>query len=522
MSKKNETPPASHRMLRAWLHPQVLVMFFLGFSAGIPILLIFSTLSVWLREAGIDRAAVTFFSWAALAYSFKFIWAPLVDRMPLPLLTRRLGRRRAWLFLAQISIIAAIVWMACTDPALGERSMILMALAAVLLGFSSATQDIVIDAYRIECIDISMQAMLASSYVAGYRMGMLAAGAGSLYLASFFGTTRELYSFAAWQKTYLAMALVMLVGVLTTLSIAEPERNGGTVGRDFSANHSSRLLLMFVLVAASFGTCFFFSAGLVSSVKARAVQAVGAHEALIAFVVESCRLLLSLAVAMLAAKGLAVLGLVDEKMVAETFVAPVRDFFQRYGIKTAILLLVLVGFYRVSDIVLGVVSNVFYLDMGFSKNDIATVTKTFGLGMTLVGGFIGGMLTVRFGVYAILFAGALLAAATNLLFMLLAGSGADLLLLSVVIGADSLCAGLAGTAFIAFLSSLTNVSFTAVQYALFSSLMTLFPKLIGGYSGTFVASIGYESFFLLTALMGLPVLLLVWLARAIIAPPEKA
>jgi PAT family beta-lactamase induction signal transducer AmpG len=208
--------------------------------------------------------------------------------------------------------------------------------------------------------------------------------------------------------------------------------------------------------------------------------------------------------------------LVEEKMVGETFVAPVRDFFSRYGAKTAILLLFLVGFYRVSDIVLGVVSNVFYLDMGFSKNVIATVTKTFGLGMTLAGGFMGGMLTVRFGVYAILFTGALLAAGTNLLFMLLAKGGADLVLLSVVIGADSFCSGLAGTAFIAFLSSLTNVSFTAVQYALFSSLMTLFPKLIGGYSGTFVASLGYESFFLITALMGLPVLVLVWLARAII------
>ncbi|KAF0188864.1 MAG: Major Facilitator Superfamily [Desulfobulbaceae bacterium] len=522
MSKKNENHPASSQLLRAWLHPQVLVMFFLGFSAGIPLLLIFSTLSVWLREAGIDRAAVTFFSWAALAYSFKFIWAPLVDRMPLPLLTRWLGRRRAWLFMAQVLIIAAIVWMAVTDPALGERSMVLMALAAVLLGFSSATQDIVIDAYRIECVDLSMQAMLASSYVAGYRIGMLTAGAGSLYLASFFGTTREFYCFAAWQKTYLAMALVMTVGVLTTLSISEPEKSGSNVRQDFSSNHSFRLLFLFLLVAISFGTCFFFSAGLVSSVKAGAAQAAGAHGELIAFLVETCRLLLALAVAMLVAKGLVLLRLVDEKMVGETFVAPVRDFFERYGLKTAILLLVLVGFYRVSDIVLGVVSNVFYLDMGFSKNVIATVTKTFGLGMTLVGGFMGGMLTVRFGVYSILFAGALLAAGTNLLFMLLAGSGADLSLLTVVIGADSFCAGLASTAFIAFLSSLTNVSFTAVQYALFSSLMTLFPKLIGGYSGTFVASIGYESFFLLTALMGIPVLLLVWLARGIIAPPGEA
>lgn len=490
-------------------------MFFFGFSAGIPILLIFSTLSVWLREAGIERSAVTFFSWAALGYSFKFVWAPLVDKMPLPLLTARMGRRRGWLLLAQLSVIAAIVWMASIDPILGERSMIMMALAAVLLGFSSATQDIVIDAYRIECIDISMQALLASSYVVGYRIGMLVAGAGSLYLATLFGTTRELYRFEAWQMTYLVMALTMSAGVITTLCVAEPEQNEAVASHHYSLGHYLRFLLLFLLVAASFGTSFFFSGSLVSAVKEALSQGSDLHVELIGFLVEACRLLLALSVAALVARGAVLLGIVDQEVVRETYVAPLRDFFVRYGLKTALLLLTLVGFYRVSDIVLGVVSNVFYLDMGFSKNVIATVTKTFGLGMTLVGGFLGGVLTVRFGIYAILFSGALLAAGTNLLFMLLAGS-ADLTMLTVVIGADSFCAGLASTAFIAFLSSLTNISFTAVQYALFSSLMTLFPKLIGGYSGTLVVSLGYESFFLMTALMGLPVLLLVWLARGII------
>lgn len=504
------------RMFQAWLHPQVLILFFLGFSAGIPILLIFSTLSVWLREAGIDRAAVTFFSWAALGYSFKFIWAPLIDKMPLPLLTSKLGRRRSWLLVAQLAVMAAIVWMACTDPVLGERNMIAMALAAVLLGFSSATQDIVIDAYRIECIDVSMQAMLASSYVAGYRIGMLVAGAGSLYLATLFGTTRELYRFEAWQMTYLIMAAVMSVGVITTLCITEPEMNEGVSRHNYSLQHYLRFLILFVLVAASFGGGFFSSAPLVASVKEGLVQGAGTHIELVGFAVEACRLLLALGVAAVVARGAILLGIVDQEVVRATYVAPLQDFFSRYGIKTAVLLLLLVGFYRVSDIVLGVVSNVFYLDMGFSKNVIATVTKTFGLGMTLIGGFFGGMLTVRFGVYVILFFGALLAVGANLLFMLLAQSGVDLTVLMFVIGADNFCSGLASTAFIAFLSSLTNISFTAVQYALFSSLMTLFPKLIGGYSGTMVAAWGYESFFLITALMGLPVLLLVWLSRDVI------
>ncbi len=509
-------PAVRDRILKAWLHPKVLAMFFLGFSAGIPILLIFSTLSVWLREAGIDREAVTFFSWAALGYSFKFVWAPLVDKMPLPLLTSILGRRRGWLLMAQLSVMAAIAWMACINPVLGERSMIAMAFAAVLLGFSSATQDIVIDAYRIECIDISMQALLASSYVAGYRVGMLVAGAGSLYLATLFGTTRELYRFEAWQTTYLIMAGIMSVGVMTTLSIAEPETTDGGNRHHYSLRHYLRFLILFLLVAASFGGSFFASESLFSSIKEAFAQDADVHGKLVGFLVESCHLFLALGIMAFVARVAVLLGIVDQEVVRETYVAPLRDFFVRYGAKAAILLLILVGFYRVSDIVLGVVSNVFYLDMGFSKNAIATVTKTFGLGMTLLGGFMGGVLTVRFGVYAILFSGALLAAGTNLLFMLLAQSGADMTMLTVVIGADSFCAGLASTAFIAFLSSLTNISFTAVQYALFSSLMTLFPKLIGGYSGTVVASWGYESFFFMTALMGLPVLLLVWLARGVI------
>ena len=212
-------------MLRVWLHPRVVTMLFLGFSAGVPILLIFSTLSVWLREAGVSRSAVTFFSWAALGYSFKFIWAPLVDKLPLPFLTKFFGRRRAWMLLSQFSVISAIVWMGCTDPTAGETSLMLMAIAAVFLGFSSASQDIVIDAYRIECVDESLQAMLASTYVAGYRIGMLVAGAGSLYIASWFGTTREMYAVSAWRMTYFVMAAVMLIGVATTCIIREPVEN---------------------------------------------------------------------------------------------------------------------------------------------------------------------------------------------------------------------------------------------------------------------------------------------------------
>ena len=204
---------------------------------------------------------------------------------------------------------------------------------------------------------------------------------------------------------------------------------------------------------------------------------------------------------------------VNRQLVHESYIEPVQDFFARYPHGIAWLLLALVGLYRVSDIVLGVISNVFYQDIGFSKEEIATVVKTFGLFMTLAGGFLGGLMCVRYGVMRILFIGALLSALTNLLFMLLAGMGDDLAMLYLVISADNLSGGIASAAFIAFLSSLTNISFTAVQYAIFSSLMSLLPKLIGGYSGSMVDNLGYPAFFLLTGLMGLPILLLVALAK---------
>jgi PAT family beta-lactamase induction signal transducer AmpG len=493
--------------LRAYRHPKVLAMLFFGFSAGLPLLLIFSTLSLWLREAAVDRSTVTYFSWAALGYSFKFIWAPLVDRLPLPLLTAWLGRRRGWLLLAQLSVIGAILWMAFTDPA---ENLHLMAFAAVLLGFSGATQDIVIDAYRIESAEQELQALMASMYIAGYRVGMLVAGAGSLKLAVWFGAEGG-YHYSAWQWTYLCMAAVMCVGVLTTLLVAEPKVDPARPGVFHGASDYVRFLLLFLLVVAVFAASFFLSGDLVSATKADWLSALPGDALLAGFVLEGGRLLLALLLAWLAARLGVALGLVRGEVLRETYLEPVADFFRRYR-RATLLVLLLVGLYRVSDIVLGVIANVFFQDMGFSKDQIADISKTFGLVMTLLGGFLGGMLTLRYGVMRILFLGALLSAATNLLFLLLARGGADVSLLMLVITADNLSAGLAGAAFVAYLSGLTHVAFTAFQYAMFSSLMTLAPKLLGGYSGTLVDAFGYERFFLFTAVLGLPVLLLIYLA----------
>ncbi len=508
MSNSDTANPGGPRSwaetFRAFLQPSVVTMLFLGFSAGIPILLIFSSLGLWLREAGVERATVTMFSWAALGYSFKFVWAPLVDKLPLPLLTRWLGRRRSWLLASQLAVIAAILWMAFTDPAAAPFNLTLMAAAAVLLGFSSATQDIVIDAYRIESAPADIQALMSSTYIAGYRLAMLLAGAGTLVVADSLGTDMGNYIYSAWRWAYVMMAVAMLVGVFTTLRMPEPEATGRSSGQYGSSNYL-RFILLFALAV-----CAFISAYVLSSAEVAALK--NGSGAMGAFFVEGGRLLLGVACAAVAAVLLLKLGVANINMVRESYLEPIRDFFQRYGMGLACLLLALVGLYRISDIVLGVISNVFYQDMGFSKNQIAGVVKTFGVVMTLLGGFLGGLLAVRYGVMRILFVGALLSALTNLLFMLLASAGNDIVLLYVVISADNLAGGLASAAFVAFLSSLTNISFTAMQYAIFSSLMTLLPKVIGGYSGAMVDSIGYPQFFLGTALMGIPVLLLILLA----------
>jgi PAT family beta-lactamase induction signal transducer AmpG len=503
---------------RAWLHPGAIAMLFLGFAAGLPLLLIFSTLSVWLREAGVERSAVTFFSWAALGYSFKFLWAPIVDLLPLPVLTRMLGRRRAWLLVAQLLVVAAILAMSSIDPAGSRVNLTFMAFAAVLLGFSSATQDIVIDAYRIERGEEALQALFASMYIAGYRTGMLVAGAGSLFLADYLGGGSTGYSYSVWQKTYIAMAAVMSCGIVTTLCIREPVQNDIINRHSHSAMEYMRFVSVFVMTMAAFGLTFFYSgSGFPEKVRAY-LPLVAGEGGFSSFLIEMLRFLMAACAASAVAWITVVTGLADKKMVSHAYIDPVRDFFVRYGGKTATLILVLVGFYRLSDIVLGIVSNVFYLDMGFSKVAIAGITQSFGMAMTLAGCFLGGILTLRFGVQKILFLGAFLSAATNLLFMLLAGAGANITMLTVVIGADNLSAGIATTAFIAFLSSLTSVSFTAVQYAIFSSMMTLFPKVIGGYSGTIVSGFGYGNFFMLTALMGIPVLfLIVWVRQVTVS-----
>lgn len=417
--------------LKVYLEPASLRMLLLGFSAGLPLLLVLGTLSFWLREAGIDRTTIGYLSWVGLAYAFKWVWAPLVDRLPIPLLTRWLGRRRSWLLLSQLAILTGLVAMSFNDPQVALAPVVWGALA---VAFGSATQDIALDAFRIESADVKRQAALAASYQTGYRLAMIWAGAGVLWVAARAQPEGVLgYQHGAWQTAYLVMAASMLLGVLTVLLSDEPLRR--------------------VLPPS---------------------------------------------------KNLA-------EWLHGALVAPFADFLSRFGWQAA-LILALIATYRISDVVMGIMANPFYVDMGYSKDEVAAVTKVFGVIMTLVGAFVGGVLSMRLGVMQVLMLGAVLSAASNLLFAYLSTLGHDLSWLIAVISADNLAGGMASAAFIAYLSSLTNVAYSATQYALFSSMMLLLPKFLAGYSGRYVDSFGYPSFFVATALLGVPVLLLVWLA----------
>ncbi|MDA8456725.1 MFS transporter [Acidovorax sp. GBBC 3334] len=437
-SEPSAPPPGAPSPRRSWRaawrvygEPASLRMLALGFSAGLPLLLVLGTLSFWLREAGVDRTTIGYLSWVGLAYAFKWVWAPLVDRMPLPLLTRALGRRRGWLLLSQAMVMGGLAGMAFNDPRVDLAPLVWCALA---VAFGSATQDIALDAFRIESADTDRQAALAATYQTGYRLAMIWAGAGVLWLAARAEVPgAEGYQGGAWRFAYLAMAASMLVGVVTVLCSREPAPRPLAPART------------------------------------------------------------------------------PAEWLRGALVDPFADFIRRYGAQAA-LILALIAVYRISDVVMGIMANPFYVDMGYTKDEVAAVTKVFGVFMTLAGAFVGGVLSMRLGVMRVLMLGAVLSALSNLLFAWLATRGHDPLGLVLVVSADNLAGGIASAAFIAYLSGLTNVQYSATQYALFSSMMLLLPKWLAGFSGKFVDTFGYAEFFVATAVLGLPVLVLVALA----------
>nr|WP_232226051.1 AmpG family muropeptide MFS transporter [Salinisphaera hydrothermalis] len=425
-----------------YTRPRVIGMGLLGFSSGLPYLLVFSTLSAWLTTVGVSKTTIGFFSWIGITYSIKFFWAPVVDRFPLPLLARWLGRRRSWMLLAQIGLMVGLFCMAGTNPATNLEAM---AWFGLLVAFSAATQDVTIDAWRIEAVAKDLQGAMAATYLAGYRIAMLVAGAGSFYIAAA----------ASWSTAYTVMAALVGVGMVTVLALGEPDvdRTGDAELREQWA---------------------------IDWLAARASQPAWLQNI--------------------------------ERWVIGAIACPFWDFFSRYR-REAVVILCLVGLYRISDITLAVMSNPFYLDAGYTPDQIASISKIFGLVMTLSGAGIGGVLVARVGVMKAALVGAILTASANLVFAWLATLGhPDLVDLTLTISAENLAGGIAMTSFIAYLSSLTNTAYTATQYALFSSLMTLPGKFIGGFSGWVVDQAGYAWFFVDTAIAGIPaVLLLLWL-----------
>jgi PAT family beta-lactamase induction signal transducer AmpG len=472
--------------LEVYLDRRVVAVLFLGFSSGLPILLILKTLSAWLAEIGVDKSTIGLFGFVLAPYTFKFLWAPFMDRMPLPPLTTLFGRRRGWLLASQACLMAAIFGLGQTDP---STDLFMTALLAFAVAFFSASQDIVIDAYRIELLSEDQQGAGAANVVTGYRLGMWVAGAGALYVADA----------AGWSAAYTVMALLVLIGVATVLLLPEPELGAPLpLARAAPAAPGRH---RFLILAAGLGVLlgimvwdgYGLRAGLVGGVLSAALFA---------------------AVAMIFDRSSAF---------REGAIEPFQDFFQRNGVTIAIVILAFISLFKASDVLLTLMANPFYLETGFTKSQIAWVSGTFGFFVTFVGSYVAGLLIYRIGIMPGLWISGILMMASNLMFALQAYVGADYALFHLTILVENLSGGMGTTAFVAYLASLCNRRYTAVQYALLTSFMQMLGKyVIVPGSGFLAESMGWINFFVLSAFAGIPALVLLWwLGRRVsIAAPE--
>lgn len=400
---------------RAFATPSALTLLFLGLGSGLPFLLVGYTLSTWLRDTGVALSAIGLVSYASFFYVLKFLWAPLIDRYPLPFL----GRRKGWLVASQILLIAALASMAILGP---TSSLMTFAILAGLTAFAGATQDIVVDAYRIEIAPVESQAALAATYILGYRLGLILSGAIALYLAELFG----------WTNAYLVMAACILLPLAAVLLSKEPNPEN-------------------------------------------ALQ-------------------------------------VREIRIQDAFIKPFQEFFSRNGVLLALALLAFVGLFKLPDQMIGVLAGPFYLDSGFTKADIATVSKLYGVWIGIAGAFLGGVCVAAFNIKHMLVIAAIAVSISNLAYLLMAIHPSEQWAFFATISADNLAQGFAGVVLVAFMSSLTDRNFTATQYALLASLANLPGKFIGGVSGYIVEATNYQTFFILSTFSVIPTLLLLaWL-----------
>ena len=488
MSTVDESAPRRRTVLSAlavYTERSSLVMVALGFSAGLPYFLIFDTLSAWLRASGLSLEVIGFFSLVTLVSTFKFLWAPFVDRAPVPVLTGWLGHRRSWMLVCQGLIILGLWLVAGSDP---TTSLGRIAIFAVLVGVSSATQDIAIDAWRIEAAEVSKQGAMAAAYQWGYRVAIIVAGAVPLLLAGVYG----------WNVAYFVMAALMAIGIAAVLAAPREQRHairsiqtGGI--RPAPAPEALEWTARLALLAAGallLGSGLAANAGVLARVLG-AIGATSARDAVLAAWASEARVWIHLAavVAGIAVIVLAALPLPGVRTRPGVYLSsalgdPLRDFFARYG-STGGLILALICLYRVPDFVLNIM-NPFYLDLGYSLVEIAEVRKIFGVGMTMLGVFAGGVAVARYGLMRAMVIGAFAGPLSNLLFIWLAFQGHSLWALFAAIGLDNVAGGFAGTCLIAYMSSLTSIGFTATQYALFSSLYAIPGRLIASQSGRIV------------------------------------
>lgn len=448
-----EPAPRSWRdTLAAYGHPRVRAILFLGFSTGLALPMVLMTHYARLRQAGIDRTTIGMFGLVGLMYSLKFFWSPLVDRLRLPVIGS-LGRRRSWLLLSQFGVAIGLINMGLFDPADGPTHT---ALLAVLTAFAAATQDIAVDAYRIEAVGIELQGMMIAAWQLGYKLALICAQAGALAAAAAFG----------WTTSYLMMAACLSVGMVTVLFIAEPE-----VAVDRSTQEQEARVVAFLERAAHWPARF--------------------RDA-----------------------GAWIIGAI---------VCPLTDFIARLGWRTFLFAAALVVTYRWNYTTMGMAANTFYLDLGFTLNQIVAVSKTYGIVMTITGGFIGGLLVARFGIPRSLLTGLLLVSGANLFYAYIADIKPGVWWFAGAVSMDNIGDGIAGVAFIAYMSSLVNRAYTATQFALLGMLWSLPSKLLASQWGRIVDAFGYRPFFVYTALIGLPSLLLIlWLLRRPPAPTPAA
>ena len=471
--------------LRVYTERAPLVTIALGFAAGLPYFLVFDTLSAWFRASGLSLEVIGFFSLVTLISTFKFLWAPFVDRVQVPLLTPWLGHRRSWMLLCQAAIMLGLWLVAGSDP---TRSLGTIALFAFLVGFSSATQDIAIDAWRIEAAEVSKQGVMAAAYQWGYRVAIIVAGAVPLLLAESYG----------WNFSYAVMAALMAIGVAGVLAAPREKRHAirqvQTEGiRPAPAREAVEWfgrLAMLAVGALVLGSGLAANAGVLGRVLG-ALGAGGAREAVLAAWESDARAWVHLA-AIVIGLGLIVVAATPLPgartrpgvYLSSALADPLRDFFSRYR-SAGGLILALICLYRIPDFVLNIM-NPFYLDLGYTLVEIAEVRKIFGVVMTMFGVFAGGVAVARYGLMRAMVIGALAGPASNLLFIWLALQEHNLFALFAAIGLDNVAGGFAGTCLIAYMSSLTSAGFTATQYALFSSLYAIPGRLIASQSGRIV------------------------------------